>query len=290
MRGATVCTLCLLATVASLASMPAQASTRSLRVVQNEVAGLLAHPILRQAEVSVLVVSMESGRVVFSRDAQKGLIPASNMKLVLVATALELLGPDWDCSALPGARPGETLAELSGRILKPSDNDIADALMALLPAAAGRPELLPDQLCAETWGERELFLRVERWPDGSGLSRAALLSAETAVKLLRYMANGRTRDAWMRALPTSGRDGTLRLRMRGTAAEGRVRAKTGSLTGVSALSGYLVTSSGEQLVFGMIFNGFDCELRRVRRLQDQLCAALVTLEREAVFAEEQPGH
>lgn len=261
-----------------------------LRAVQNRIAGLLTHPILREARVSVLVVSLDSDREVFSRNASLRLIPASNMKLVVGATALELLGPDWDCSALPGARPGETLARLASRIQKPSDNALSEALMAALPAAAGRPDLSPEQLCAETWGERGFFLRGERWPDGSGLSRSALMSAETVVKLLRYMDGASSREQFIAALPVSGVDGTLRNRMKGTVAEGRVRAKTGSLTGVSALSGYLETMHGERLVFAIIFNGFTCELPRVRRLQDQLCSALVTLQREDVCAEPQSGH
>jgi len=57
-----------------------------------------------------------------------------------------------------------------------------------------------------------------------------------------------------------------------------VRAKTGTLTGVSALSGYADTACGERLVFSMIMNGYSCEIERVRRMQDQVCVALVSLE------------
>lgn len=264
------------------------AQTSELRAVQNRIAGLLAHPIV--ADAGVLVVSEETGEVIFSHRAENGLIPASNMKVVLVATALELLGEHWDCSDLPGALPGEPLALLAGRILKPSDNALADALMEHLPAAAGRPELTPDQLCAEVWGDRGLFLLGASWPDGSGLSRMALISPETLVRMLLHMDGASTREAFLQALPTSGVDGTLRRRMIGTAAQGRVRAKTGTLTGVSALSGYLRTIAGERLVFSIIFNGHTCEHARVRRLQDQICSALVKLDARECRADAGSGH
>jgi D-alanyl-D-alanine carboxypeptidase/D-alanyl-D-alanine-endopeptidase (penicillin-binding protein 4) len=59
------------------------------------------------------------------------------------------------------------------------------------------------------------------------------------------------------ALPIAGVDGSLALRMRGTAASGRVRAKTGSLTGVRSLAGYVVSADGEPLVFAIIANNYE---------------------------------
>ncbi len=265
-------------TLCAWSEVPAHAET--LRCVQNEIAGLLAHPILREADVGVLVVSMDTGQVLFSRAPRRGLIPASNMKLVAVATALELLGPEWTCAEIPGSRPGETLADLAVRILKPSDNDLADTLMAHLPSAVGRPDLTPGQLCAETWGERRLFLRGDRWMDGSGLCRSDLMSAQTMVKLLKYMAGSNAGAEFAAALPMAGIDGTLKNRMTACRARGRVLAKTGTLTGVSALSGYAVTRAGERLAFSIIVNGFTCDVERVRRLQDQMCEVLVGVEKE----------
>jgi D-alanyl-D-alanine carboxypeptidase/D-alanyl-D-alanine-endopeptidase (penicillin-binding protein 4) len=72
--------------------------------------------------------------------------------------------------------------------------------------------------------------------DGSGLSRHNLVPPATFVSLLRAMAGSALRDV----LPVGGRSGTLRRRFVGTAAEGRVLAKTGTMGGVSGLSGYLL--------------------------------------------------
>ncbi len=249
----------------------------TLREVQNQVAGIVAHPALSDAGVGVCVASLDREELIYRRNGALPLIPASNMKLVTVATALELLGPDALC---PTSDEQETLGSLAARILKPSDNELAEALLRWLPSAAGREDLTPRQLCAETWGERDLCLRGARWLDGSGLERRDMMTPDFTVALLRYMhERSRWAAAFERALPVAGVDGTLRDRMLGTPARGRVRAKTGTLTGVSALSGYAGTACGERLVFSMIVNGYSCEIERVRRLQDQVCVALVSLER-----------
>ncbi len=238
----------------------------------------------------MLAVWLDGGGDVYSTGADIPLIPASNMKLVTVATALELLGAERDCSAISGAHSGETLEGLAQRILKPSDNSLADALLAALPRTAGRSALTPAQLCAEAWGDRGVYLHGTRWVDGSGLSRRGLMSAEVVVDLLRFMARSPQAGAFKAALPIAGVDGTLRDRMRNGPARARVCAKTGTLTGVSALSGYARTRGGQRLVFAMIMNDFTSDVERIRRIQDQVCSALVTCEREAVCAEREPGH
>jgi serine-type D-Ala-D-Ala carboxypeptidase/endopeptidase (penicillin-binding protein 4) len=92
--------------------------------------------------------------------------------------------------------------------------------------------------------------------DGSGLSRNDMITANATVQLLTYMTKHRYFAAFRDALPIAGVDGTLRTRMRGTPAEGNVRAKTGSLSSVASLSGYVTTAGGEHLVFSMILNNF----------------------------------
>jgi serine-type D-Ala-D-Ala carboxypeptidase/endopeptidase (penicillin-binding protein 4) len=92
--------------------------------------------------------------------------------------------------------------------------------------------------------------------DGSGLSRNDLINASATVQLLTYMSKHRYFEQFREALPIAGVDGTLRTRMRGTPAEGNLRAKTGTLSSVASLSGYVTTAAGEHLVFSMMLNNY----------------------------------
>jgi serine-type D-Ala-D-Ala carboxypeptidase/endopeptidase (penicillin-binding protein 4) len=99
--------------------------------------------------------------------------------------------------------------------------------------------------------------------DGSGLSRNDMITANATVQLLTFMSKHRYFVQFRDALPIAGVDGTLRTRMRGTPAEGNLRAKTGSLSSVASLSGYVTTAAGEHLVFSMMLNNYpDASLLR----------------------------
>jgi len=92
--------------------------------------------------------------------------------------------------------------------------------------------------------------------DGSGLSRHNLITPASVVQVYKYMAKqSRYSQAWRDSLTIGGVDGTLRNRFRGTRANNNVRGKTGTIDQVSALSGYVKTASGEELVFSMVVNG-----------------------------------
>ena len=92
--------------------------------------------------------------------------------------------------------------------------------------------------------------------DGSGLSRNDMITANATVQLLTFMSKHKYFAQFREALPIAGVDGTLRTRMRGTPAEGNLRAKTGSLSSVASLSGYVTTAAGEHLVFSMMLNNY----------------------------------
>jgi D-alanyl-D-alanine carboxypeptidase/D-alanyl-D-alanine-endopeptidase (penicillin-binding protein 4) len=92
--------------------------------------------------------------------------------------------------------------------------------------------------------------------DGSGLSRNDMITAEATLQMLTYMASHRFANAFRDALPIAGVDGTLRNRMKGTAAENNLRAKTGTLSSASSLSGFVTAASGERLVFSIMVNNY----------------------------------
>ena len=92
--------------------------------------------------------------------------------------------------------------------------------------------------------------------DGSGLSRHNLVTPAAVVQLYTYMGKqSRFSQPWRDSLTIGGVDGTLRGRFKGTRASGNVRGKTGTIDQVSALSGYVRTPAGEELVFSMVVNG-----------------------------------
>ena len=93
--------------------------------------------------------------------------------------------------------------------------------------------------------------------DGSGLSRYNYLTPETLVTLLMHInQDERLRLPFEASLPIAGRDGTLAARMKGTAAEGNARAKSGTLANVRSLAGYVTSADGQPLVFAIVANNF----------------------------------
>ncbi|MCK5737604.1 D-alanyl-D-alanine carboxypeptidase/D-alanyl-D-alanine-endopeptidase [bacterium] len=115
--------------------------------------------------------------------------------------------------------------------------------------------------------------------DGSGLSRLNLVTPRQVITLLRYMYRHPTWSDFRESLPIAGVDGTIRRRMRGTLAEGNVRAKTGYISRVRALSGYVTTLDQEDLVFSMIVNNYTIPTSMANNLQDAVCEKLANFSR-----------
>jgi serine-type D-Ala-D-Ala carboxypeptidase/endopeptidase (penicillin-binding protein 4) len=109
--------------------------------------------------------------------------------------------------------------------------------------------------------------------DGSGLTRSNRVTPAQVARLLLAMHRTDVGDEFAGSLPVAGREGTVASRMRGTAAAGRCRTKTGTLTGVSALSGYCFNSSGKVMAFSILNNRVG-NLYEAHRQQD-LMAALI---------------
>ncbi len=110
--------------------------------------------------------------------------------------------------------------------------------------------------------------------DGAGLSRYNLVSPSQLVKLLSYIDRTPTLKRYiLPALPVGGKTGTLRYRINNHQLIGRVIAKTGSESGVLALSGYLEVPRHHPVVFSMIFNGFsNPTYQQANRMQQVLLA------------------
>lgn len=110
------------------------------------------------------------------------------------------------------------------------------------------------EIVAATLSEFGLEPGSYRYMDGSGLSRYNYVSPNQLVQILVGMYNSDMIDIWLDALPIAGVDGTLRSRMKNTSAENNVRAKTGTISNVRGLSGYVTDKDGEEYVFSFLIN------------------------------------
>jgi D-alanyl-D-alanine carboxypeptidase/D-alanyl-D-alanine-endopeptidase (penicillin-binding protein 4) len=157
----------------------------------------------------------------------------------------------------------------------PSENFYAEMLTKALGASYGVGGTTASGIAViraqlATFGVRPKLV------DGSGLSRVNHTTTRQVVRLLQYMDGQEVAPTWEASLPVAGKTGTLRRRMRGTAAAGRCAAKTGTLIGVSALSGYCTTTGGARVAFSFIENRVcnSC----AKKIEDRMVSAIARLD------------
>jgi D-alanyl-D-alanine carboxypeptidase/D-alanyl-D-alanine-endopeptidase (penicillin-binding protein 4) len=114
-----------------------------------------------------------------------------------------------------------------------------------------------------------------QFEDGSGLSPLTLVTPTAVTRLLSYMYRSEHRDAWISLLPVGGEDGTLSERFRASPDGRRVKAKTGTLSHASSLSGYLETRHGRTLAFSILANGYRTSSYGIRDVIDRICLAAI---------------
>lgn len=201
----------------------------------------------------------------------------------LRARGIEVLGgvrPDGiaDTTGLVtlATRVSPPLPTVLAAFQKPSQNQVGEVLLRTLghvKTGVGSPDsgLVVVRRQLEAWGVDSSMAALR---DGSGLSRHNFLAPEAIVRILDQMRQRPDFDAFYDALPVGGLDGTLKDRMVGTMAAGNVRAKTGTLDKVRALSGYVTTADGQLLLFSILANNHTVPTREVERVQDALAAWL----------------
>lgn len=162
------------------------------------------------------------------------------------------------------------------RMMKQSDNLYAEAIFYHTALSAARPATQENARTAV----RQLIQRLGYDPaqyniaDGSGLSLYNYLSPELLTAFLRHAwRNNRIFAHLEPSLPVAGVDGTLRGRMKNTRAHRNVRAKTGSLMGVSSLAGYATAANGHRLAFAVINQGI-AKSKDAKAFQDTVCQLL----------------
>jgi D-alanyl-D-alanine carboxypeptidase/D-alanyl-D-alanine-endopeptidase (penicillin-binding protein 4) len=161
-------------------------------------------------------------------------------------------------------------------LLKPSQNQIAEILLKTIGLERGgmgtadSARKIVGQLLL-SWGVQPDGFVIR---DGSGLSRHDMLTPETIVRVLDRIQQDTAFAVFYNALPIAGIDGTLQDRMKGTPAEGNVRAKTGSISYARSLSGYVTTADGERLIFSILANNWVTPSSVVTGIMDRIAVAL----------------
>jgi serine-type D-Ala-D-Ala carboxypeptidase/endopeptidase (penicillin-binding protein 4) len=163
------------------------------------------------------------------------------------------------------------LAEIARRTNVPSNNYMAETLIKVLGVRLRSQGSTAAGAAAVSDAMANLGVST-RVVDGSGLSRLDRTSPTAVVTLLERMAADPAGGALEASLPTAGRTGTLQHRMRGTAAQDRCHAKTGTLHDVSALAGYCRTTAGAHVAFAFLMNY--TSYVSARRVQDRMTATL----------------
>ncbi|MGE0145034.1 MAG: D-alanyl-D-alanine carboxypeptidase/D-alanyl-D-alanine-endopeptidase [Planctomycetota bacterium] len=206
----------------------------------------------------------------------------------LIASGIEVGGAAIDRDDLPtiterygddrvlAVHESEPLDEILVTLGKVSQNLYAEQVLRAaaggnrgMTAAAGHAKRVLEEFGVDTKG-----MRIA---DGSGLSRLDLVKPAQLEDLVRAMWRSPGREDFLRTLPVGGVDGTLASRFRDPALRGRVVAKTGNISGVTALSGYILSANPEEppLTFSILINNFTCPTSAAKEAMDRFLAVMV---------------
>ncbi len=222
----------------------------------------VVEPALYTGTLFTELLSQEGIR--FSGTVSKGVLPDTTTDLV--------------------AHRSAPLTNLVAHTNKESDNLYAELLLKTLGAEIkGEPGTGDKGISViyEFLHEIGLDSTTFEVADGSGVSRYNVISPNHIIELLKAMHEAFQVQAEFKAsLPIAGVDGTLENRMQGTAAEGILRAKTGTLRGVSSLSGYTTTADDELLAFSIMTEHFTVSTSKIKSIEDQIGVLLSGFSRK----------
>jgi serine-type D-Ala-D-Ala carboxypeptidase/endopeptidase (penicillin-binding protein 4) len=212
----------------------------------------------------------------FSKDGKPAAYAAGQFAKVLRTDGIRVEGRSGAGTAPADAQELATVSSPPMRDLirftnVPSDNFLAEMLVKDLGAEFGGAGTTAAGVGVVKGQLAELGV-TPQVVDGSGLSRADRTTPRQVVHLLEAMHGQEVAGAFEGSLAVAGRTGTIRRRMRGTAAQDRCRAKTGTLIGVSALAGLCESASGDTIAFAMLMNR--TSLARAHGVQDRVAAAI----------------
>lgn len=164
-----------------------------------------------------------------------------------------------------------SLQAFIAEINQDSNNLYAEALLKVLIAETN------EEIIAEELTELGVFPSQYQLMDGSGLSRRNLVTPSAISQLLQAMLNTKNAESFRSSLAVAGVNGTLRNRFQGTPLQGNLQGKTGTMTGISALSGYINANSDQPLVFSILLNHSQLSASQQRDKIDRILLLLLQL-------------
>jgi PBP4 family serine-type D-alanyl-D-alanine carboxypeptidase len=188
-----------------------------------------------------------------------------------------MIEPTMGTRTAIATRTSPPLSIIGAYFMKVSQNFVAETLLKTIgvfvkgqgSSAAGRAAV---QETLATWGVPADAMVMR---DGSGLSRYNYITSGAIVTMLTRMWKNETlRGPFAATLPVAAHDGTLSARMKDTWLDAHVQAKTGTISNVRSLSGYLETKSGERVVFSIIGNHFTVPSSRIDAIAEKALALI----------------
>jgi D-alanyl-D-alanine carboxypeptidase/D-alanyl-D-alanine-endopeptidase (penicillin-binding protein 4) len=221
--------------------------------------------------VATRLVSVDNPTMYFVAALKKALV-ASGIQVWGRAVDIDEIGnaPAKDAGVLVVSHRSPPLAALALRLMKNSQNQYGETLFRTVGSTAAVDVL-------KAWGMADGQL-VQR--DGSGLSRYNYVTPDALVAILEHVyRDEKLRSPFDASLPLAGVDGSLANRLKGTPAEGNARAKTGSMSNVRALAGYVTSVDGEPLAFSILANNFEAPATVVNGATDAVVVRLAQFRR-----------
>ncbi len=194
----------------------------------------------------------------------------------------ELINPDYNGMVKLLTYYSPSLSEIVKVINKNSQNFYAEQLLKTIGYEKEGFGSIENgiHVIKNFFGEIGINPEMMIMVDGSGLSRLNLITPKQMTDLLTYIYSKDNFKVFYESLPVAGVDGTLARRMRKTKAENNVRAKTGYISGVRSLCGYVYSADNEPLIFSVFVNNYIVPSALADNLQDLLCLRLANFTRK----------
>ena len=154
-----------------------------------------------------------------------------------------------------------------------SNNLFAEALFRFLGTRYSKPGTIANSqsVIRDFWRRKGIDIGSAIIKDGCGLAPQNAVSAKTFVQILNYMARSKNAEAWMASLPVSGTSGTIKNLCQDTPLQGRIHAKSGTISGTKNFAGYIDMPNGDQWVFAILISSAPGKARKIQTvIQDYL--------------------